>query len=180
MKRIICLIPVLLAVACAITSEVAIECDPAKRNFSVAYPAEWKQLNTREAFIISRDGPFSQYILFRQRHFSQPFPHTAKRLRKDMPALEAAEVVIDEMRSDPLVLDLRITETGPATVNRYEGFKILFTYGTKDGRTFNTVYYGFLHGDWLYSIRYNAASHAFTEKDLQDFDKVLNSFTCKG
>ena len=180
MKRMICLIPVLLIFACATTYETAVECDPAKRNFSVEFPSEWKQLNTKEVFIITREDPFSQYILFRQRHLSEPFPHTTKRLLRNMPALQAAEVVIDEMKSDPSVLNLEIAETGTVMVNTYPGFKIVFSYGIKEGHMFHTLYYGFIQGDWLYSIRYNAAPSAFSPKDVEDLNRVLNSFRCKG
>src|SRR3972149_10836887 len=115
MKRIICLIPVLLVLAtCATAYEVAIECDPEKRNFSVELPAGWKQLSSTEVFLITREDPFSQYILFRQRHVDERFPHTTKSLHRNMPPLEAADVVIDEMKKDPSVLNLEVTETAGA------------------------------------------------------------------
>ena len=180
MKRMICLIPVLLIVACATANETAVECDPAKRNFSVEYPAEWKQLNTKEVFIITREDPFSQYILFRQRHLTDPFPHTRRGFSRNMPPLEAAAVVIDEMKSDPSVLNLEVTETAPALVSSYPGFKLVFTYGISDGHRFKTIYYGLLQGDWFYSIRYNASPSAYSEKDVEDFGWVLKSFRCKG
>ena len=179
MKRIIWLMPVLLVWACA-TAQVAIECDPEKRNFSVEIPPGWKQLSSSEVFLITREDPYSQYILFRQRHIHEHFTHTTKRLYKNMPPLEAADVIIDEMKSDPSVLNLHVVQTATAVVGSYPGFKIVFDYGIKEGNSFSTIYYGFLQGDWLYSIRYNASPDAVAEQDAEDFQKVLKSFRCKG
>jgi hypothetical protein len=179
MKRIIWLMPVLLVWACA-TAQVAIECDPEKRNFSVEIPSGWKQLSSSEVFLITREDPYSQYILFRQRHINEHFPHTTKRFYKNMPPLEAADVIIDEMKRDPSVLNLHVMETAAAVVGPYPGFKVVFDYGIQEGYSFSTIYYGFLQGDWFYSIRYNVSPSAVCEQDVEDFQKVLKSFRCKG
>ena len=179
MKKIIWLMPVLLVWACA-TAQVAIECDPETRNFSVEIPEGWKQVNSSEVFLVTREDPYSQYILFRQRRMDEHFPHTTKRLYKNMASLEAADVIIDEMKNDPSVLNLHVMETAAAVVGSYPGFKIVFDYDIKEGYSFNTIYYGFIQGDWLYSIRYNASPSAACEQDVKDFQKILNSFRCKG
>ncbi|RJR47091.1 MAG: hypothetical protein C4576_10110 [Desulfobacteraceae bacterium] len=178
MKRIILLMPVLLVWACA-TAQVAVECDPERRNFSVEIPQGWEQIPSPEVFLITRKDPFEQYILFRQRHFNEPFPHAARRLHKGMPPLEIADVIIDEMKNDPSVVNLRVIETEAAAVGSYPGFKIIFDYGVKEGHSFSTIYYGFLRGDWLYSIRYNAAPDRVSQQDVADFHEVLKSFQCK-
>ncbi|RJR53966.1 MAG: hypothetical protein C4576_00865 [Desulfobacteraceae bacterium] len=179
MKRIIWVISVFLVSACA-TAQVAVECDPERRNFSVEIPPGWEQLTSSELFLITRKDPYEQYILFRQRHVNERFPHTAKRLHKGMAPLDVAGVIVDEMKSDPSVLNLQLIETEAALVGSYPGFKILFDYGVKEGHSFSTIYYGFLQGDWLYSIRYNASQNAVTEQDVADFHQVLKSFRCRG
>ena len=89
---------------------------------------------------------------------------------------EAAQVVVDEISCDQSVLDFQVMENTPARVNGYEGFMLLFTYKNRDGLTFKTIYYGFLRGEWYYSLRYNAATNYFSEKDVETFEKILNTF----
>ena len=89
---------------------------------------------------------------------------------------ETAEVILDEITSDRAVLNFQIVENFPAAVNGYDGFKLVFTYKTINGSKFKTLYYGFLQGDWFYSLRYNAADNRYSDKDVETFRRVLESF----
>jgi hypothetical protein len=52
----------------------------------------------------------------------------------------------------------------------------LFTYRDKKGSIFKTLYYGFISGDSLYNLRYNAAIRHYFEKDITTFEQILSSF----
>lgn len=145
-------------------------------HFSVQPPAKWIKLNIARHYMLTKEDPFSQYILVQQRHVDKPFDHTKRTLRKGILPPEAAQVILDEIILDQSVLNFRIIENLPALVNQYEGFKLIFTYGTKDGYQFKTVYYGFLQGDWFYSIRYNAAETKFSQDDVEAFEAVIRTF----
>ena len=99
-----------------------------------------------------------------------------KKIDKSMLPQEAAGVILDEITSDRAVLNFQILENLPAAVNGYNGFRLVFTYNTGGGHKFKTLYYGFLQGDWFYSLRYNAADGRYSNKDVETFKQVLESF----
>ena len=90
--------------------------------------------------------------------------------------LEAAEVIVDEISSDQFVQNFQVIENIPASINGHDGFQIVFTYKNKDGLRLKTIYYGFIVGEWFYAIRYTAANRHYFAKDLETFEKILNSF----
>ncbi len=147
------------------------------QNFSIQMPQEWHRLNTPRHVILTKDGPFSQYILVQQRHLSEPFKHTKRKFRQGMLPQEAAEVIVAEITSDRAVLDFEVIENLPARVSRFDAFRLVFTYRTTDGLKFKTIYYGVLPGDWYYGIRYNASDGCFSEKDIETFERFIRDFS---
>jgi hypothetical protein len=133
------------------------------------------RLDVEPYLLISRDGPFLQYILVQERPVDRPFGHTHKKVRRGMLPQEAAEVIIDEIFSDQKVLDFQVLENSPATIDQHEGFRLIFTYKNREGLKFRTVYYGALTGEYFYSIRYNAAERHYFDKDIEIFEEVLKS-----
>jgi hypothetical protein len=125
--------------------------------------------------MLTREGAFSQYILVQQRRVDKPFKHTEKRLNRCMSPQRAAEVIIDEIRSDNRVLFFHLSECVQTRVNQYKGFKIVYTYKEKDGLNFLTVFYGFLEGDCFYCLRYSVEVKKYNDEDMETFEKVLNS-----
>ena len=162
--------------ACAPWTKVGGLYEPASHNFSVNIPQGWMKLNTERYLFITRDGPFLQYMLIQERPIDKAFQNTKKRIKRGMLPQEAAEVIIDEIISDQLVLHFEVIENNPAIIDRYDGFRIVFTYKNRDGLRFQTIYCGFIVGEWFYSIRYTAAQRDYFEKDIETFHKVLDSF----
>jgi hypothetical protein len=121
-------------------------------------------------------GSFLQYVLVQQRPVGKPFKHTRKRFNKGMLPLETAEVILDEIGSDQLLLNFQVIENIPAKMNGHDGFRLVYTYKDKDGLELKTIYYGFITGEWFYNIRYTAAKRHYFEKDIETFGKILNSF----
>jgi hypothetical protein len=166
----------LLTTACAPLHQNGDATQAGAQNFSIQMPEQWHELNTPRHLMLTKDGPFSQYILVQQRHLSEPFKHTKRKFRQGMLPQEAAEVVVAEITSDRAVLDFEVIENLPAQVGRFDAFKLVFTYRTTDGLKFKTIYYGVLPGNWYYGIRYNASDKYFTEQDIETFERFINSF----
>ena len=146
------------------------------RGFSVDIPSHWMQLDTDRDLLLSRDGPFLQYILVQQSSVDRSFQNTKKRFREGMLPQEAAEVVVADMTSDRALRNFHLLASDPVCVDGHDGFRLVFTYQNPDGLTYKTIYYGFIAGGTYYSIRYNAAERHYFEKDLGTFQQVLGSF----
>jgi hypothetical protein len=173
MRATIFALSLLLLTGCAAAMHAH---ESAAQNCAVDIPAGWRQIPTNRYFMLTREGPFYQYALVQQRPVDRPFQHTKKRLKPDMLPQEAAEVLADEMLSDENLHNMKIIENAPAQVNGSQAFKLLFTYADPEGRIYKTVYYGFLQGDFLYSLRFTAASNEYFDRDLNTFDSMLQSF----
>lgn len=175
MKKVLW-ISLLFVTACASGFSTGGSPEKATQTYIVEPPEQWERLNSNKYLIFTRQGAFRQYILIQQRPVDKPFKHTKRKFDKGMLPQEAAGVVIDEIISDRTILNFKVIENSPAVVNQYDGFKVIFTYRTREGGAFRTIYYGFLQGDWFYSLRYNAAENDFSEADVQTFEEVLESF----
>jgi hypothetical protein len=176
MKRLLCLIFLFMASCASLGQPGNPSQSSSSCNFTLEFPKEWRKVTTGKYLMMTRDGAFSQYILVQQRHLDRPFSHTKKKIDKDMLPQEAAQVILDEMTSDRAVLNLQVLENLPAAVNGYNGFRLVFTYQLKGAHKFKTLYYGFLQGEWFYSLRYNAADGRYSDKDVETFRQVLESF----
>ena len=174
MKRFFYLLGLLLmaATACVSTGQQDVL-------YSVKLPDEWRKVDSDE-LMLTKDGPFNQYILVQQRSIEKPFIHTKRMLNKGMLPQEAAEVVLDEIASDRAVLNFEVIENTPAKLNRYDGFKVVFTYRTENGMGFKTIYYGFLKDNWFFNVRYNVSVNHESAQNLEAFQKVLKSFKLQG
>jgi hypothetical protein len=175
MKRFLWVFLLVFLTACATAGS-----SKAPDNLVVQMPEQWIKLNVSDCSMWSKDGPFEQYIFIQRRHVSQEFPHARKTLSPGMTPKEVSALFMQEIASDPSVLDLRILEKSLTKVNRYDGFKAVFTYRVKDGYKFKTMLYGFLLGEWFYGIRYNADVSKFTDEDVRTFEKMVKTFVIKG
>jgi hypothetical protein len=138
------------------------------------------KLRAEPDLLLSKDGPFLQYVLIQERSIDKPFGHTRKTLRRGMLAQEAAQLIIDEISSDRSIYDFRVIRNRPARINGHKGFEILFTHRNRDGLVLKTRYYGIIAGDWFYAIRYNAAERYYFDKDIEAFESILSSFELRG
>jgi hypothetical protein len=165
-----------LMTACACGGQLRGSPESNEQNFTVSIPEGWRKLNNVEYFMLTREGAFSQYILVQQRHVDKPFTHAEKRLNRYMSPQRAAEVILDEIRSDNRILFFHLSECVQTQINQYNGFKMIYTYKEKDGLNFLTVFYGLLEGDWFYCLRYSVEVKKYNDKDMETFEKVLDSF----
>lgn len=142
---------------------------------TIDIPRQWSRVKREGPLLITRDGAFRQYVLVQEIHVDRPFHHTGKRLKKGMLPQAAAEVIVDEIASDRAVLDFRLIENRPDVINDHEGFRLVFTYRTREGRPCRTLYYGFMKEEWFYSIRFNAVDPDLFQRDLAAFQKIKES-----
>jgi len=173
MRKLIIVLCLALFAGCAASQSTC------PQNFSAQLPEKWYQVNTPKFYILTKDGPFSQYILVQQRPIDKPFAHNQKTLSRGMSPQEVAEVFLDEMRNDEAVLNFRLVENRTTRVNQHEAFKLVFTYQDKDGLNFQTYMYGFLNQNWFYTLRYNADLTCYCNQDIEEFHKFVKSFKVK-
>lgn len=170
MKKLLIVFCLALFVGCATNQSSS------PQNFSAQLPEKWYQVNTPKFYILTKDGPYSQYILVQQRPIDKPFTHTQRSLSKGMSPQDVAAVFIDEMKSDEAVRNLRFIENRVTRVNQHDAFKLVFTYEDKDGLKFQTFMYGFLNENWFYTLRYNADLSFYCNRDIEEFHKFVRSF----
>jgi hypothetical protein len=145
-------------------------------DFSVDIPDGWWKPEYTSKYLLTKDGPYLQYVLIQQRPLNKPFRNTKKKIRGGMLPQEAAGIIIDELASDRYLMNFSVIENAPATVDGHAGFKILFIYKDKKGSQFKTLYYGFISGNSFYNLRYSAAARHYFDKDIADFEQIVSSF----
>ena len=139
-------------------------------------PAGWMRSNTiQDALLITRDGVLFQYITVQRIQIDKSLPNTKKKFANHMLPQEVAEVELDNARSNPNVTHFELIENVPVDVDRQPGFKLVYTYRTKEGLKFKRVHYGFLLGEWVYRIQYQAPEQYYFDRDLSVFEQVRTS-----
>jgi hypothetical protein len=170
------LICLLFLFSCAsVTQERSLE-DLPDSNFSVKVPQGWWKPEYTNKYLITKEGPFLQYVLIQQRQLDKAFKFTGKKIKSGMLPQEAAAIIIDELASDRNLNNFSIIENAPAVIDGHDGFKILFTYKDKKGSKFKTLYYGFVSDDSFYNLRYCAAMRHYFERDIAAFEQIIGSF----
>jgi hypothetical protein len=145
-------------------------------NYVVEIPQGWMKYDSGATVMISRDGPYLQYVLLQERPLNQPFRHTRKRLTDDMLPHEMAQVIIDDLSSDRAVKNLMVIDNAPTVVDGYDAFRLIYSYQTAQGLSMKTAYYGFLHDHTYYSLRFTAPQRHYFEQDIQTFESILSNF----
>jgi hypothetical protein len=134
------------------------------------------RLNKSESLLTTRDGILLQNIHIRRQYIEKPFLHTKRSFEKGMLPQEVAEVILDDLSSNPQILNFEIVENAPAEIAENPGFRFVFTHQSKDGLRFKSVFYGFMANEWVYTIEYTAPQRYYFDKDLETFEKVVKSF----
>lgn len=109
------------------------------------WPSEWMTFRPAERdeeadkegmlLLLSKDGFNLQTITLTKHALEKEFKHTQKKLTNGMLPQEVAEVVLDNVRANPQVVDLQIVQSGPAMVAGTPGFTLTYTYREKSGLT---------------------------------------------
>jgi hypothetical protein len=177
MKKLTVLVMLIFLAGCASTwKQAGGRHESSSHNFVVEIPQGWMELNSTDYLLISKDGPFLQYMFAQRRPVDQPFQHGKMRMQKGITPQEAAKVLLDEIGSDQSLYGLEVTEQSSVEIGGRQGFRIQFSYENQTGPRIKTIYYGFLAGEWFYNIRYSAAERYYFDKDLETFDKFVRNF----
>ena len=143
--------------------------------WSIAAPEGWMHLSLPESEMLTKDGPYLEYILVQSRPLAKRFRFTKQVLDPGMLPHEAAQLIIDNLRSDPRFRGFQLLASEPAVAADRAGFKLTYSYVDKYGVTMKTIYYGVLLPDQFFTIRYSAARRHYFEQELPTFETVLCS-----
>ncbi len=125
--------------------------------------------------MLSKDGPYLEYILIQSRPLAQGFRFTRQKLDPDMLPHEAAQLITDNMRSDPMIRQWRLLASEPAMVGGHSGFRLTYSYQDPNGVTTKTIYYGVILSNQFFNLRYTAAQRYYFDKELPAFNQVVDS-----
>jgi hypothetical protein len=143
--------------------------------WSIASPDGWMHLSTQESEMLSKDGPYLEYILIQSRPLAQGFRFTNQKLSPDMLPHEAAQLIADNMRSDPLIRQFRLLASEPAMVGGQPGFRLIYSYRDQYGVETKTIYYGVILPNLFFNLRYTATQRHYFDKELPAFNEVFDS-----
>jgi hypothetical protein len=143
--------------------------------WSVAAPDEWMRLSTSAYDMLSKDGPYLQYILIQGRPLGKPFQYTQRKLEAAMLPHEAAQVIANDLSADPHLKSFKLLSSEPAWTGGYLGFKLAYTYLDQQNVRIQSIYYGVILSDLFFNIRYTAARRFYFAKDLETFEQVRQS-----
>jgi hypothetical protein len=179
MRRTIALCCLMALTLCGCATWVAVggTYRESSRNYEVDLPHGWRKYNvSKDALLITRDGLSLQFIRISRVALDKEMPHTKKKFSKGMLPQEAAEVVTDNFLSAPNIMAQDVLANAPADIDGHPGFRVEFTYKTKNGLTKNAIVYGFLTGEWYCELRYDPPKRHYFKKDLSTFEEVKQSF----
>jgi hypothetical protein len=147
------------------------------QNFKAEFPQGWRKFNlSKDDVLITKDGLSLQFIRISRSPIDKKLQHTEKKFTKGMLPQEAAELVIQNFRSNSDIMNQLVLVNNPAEIGGYPGFNIVVTFQTKQGLTKQSNVYGFLTGDSYYEILYQAPKRYYFTKDESDFEKVKDTF----
>ncbi len=172
-----------IAIACLLLAG----CDPwvpvegefksSAHNFTVDVPPNWKCFRPEKgAVLFTVDGRALEFIRISRAATDKPLPHAKRKFAAGMLQEEAAELIIDDLRSNPQLLNQRIVENMPDQLGGHNGFKVVYTYRTKGGLNKKGIIYGLLMEPWCYQLTYEAAERHYFAKELPAFARVKDSF----
>jgi hypothetical protein len=171
------LLLIIFLTGCATWVQVGGNYETSSHNFKTELPDGWRKYNPdKSRVLITKDGFTLQWISVSRTPIDKKLAFTQKQISKQMLPQEAAEVVIDNFRSNPKIFNLQIIENNPALIGGYAGFKIVYQYQTEKGLTKKGVYYCSLVDEWCYKIIYVAPARHYYSKDLPALEKVKASF----
>lgn len=180
MKKIVVPWLLMLAIGCAPWVRVGGLYKSDGHQYAIHLPDGWMRWNRGDNLVITRDGLLLQQITVIRLSVDDPLKHTKKKLTKAMLPQEVAEVILDDIATDREVLDFRLEENKPAKIGGLPGFRAVFHFKNKEGLRLTTIYYGCLKETWFYGISYTAASRYYFDKDVEVFEKMVETFQWTG
>jgi PsbP-like protein len=150
-------------------------------DFTVELPEGWVRENRNDYIRMTRDGFLLQSIYIgRTRVDEFELQYTKKKLTKGMLPQEVAEVLLDNMASNPAMNNLEVKENKPTKISGKRAAKIIVLYKNKDGLKLKTISYRLVMDEWLYTISYTAPLRYYFDRDVKAFEKIVTHFQLHG
>jgi hypothetical protein len=149
----------------------------AEHQFETELPLSWRRMqSTREGLILTRDGLSLQALKISRNPLDKEFQFTKRKLHKGMLNQEVAEVVIDNLRSNQSISNFEILENVPVELSGYPGFKIVYSFQTKENLKKSGIYYGSLVNQWQYYLFFEAPARHYFSRDQASFEQIKKTF----
>jgi hypothetical protein len=146
---------VLFATGCAAWETVGGRYESSDFRFSVDLPKGWhRHVPTKDSLLITRDGLLLQHIQIGRYQLDKVPLVTKRRLNGGMFPVEVAEVIIDDFRSNQLMLNFSVLSNRPILVGGYPGFRVTYSYQFKDNLRRMGIYDGALVGESYFFVKY--------------------------
>lgn len=126
-------------------------------------------------FMATRDGFGLQTMRLNKRPLDGEFKYTQKKLSATMLPQEVAAIFLDDIRSHPDIVELKIVENGPATLAGSQGFRANYTYRSKSGLLRQAVTYGCIDKGMLITLGFDAPKRHYFSLDLPTFEQVKDT-----
>jgi PsbP-like protein len=150
-------------------------------DFSVELPEGWVRENRNDYIHMTRDGfPLQSIYIGRTRVDELELKYTKKKLTKGMLPQEVAEVLLDNMASNPAMKNLEVKENKPTKISGKRAAKIIVMYENQDGLKLKTISYRLVMDEWLYTISYTAPQRYYFDRDVKTFEKIVANFRFLG
>ncbi|WP_242393124.1 hypothetical protein [Anaeromyxobacter oryzisoli] len=144
--------------------------------FALDLPRDWMMLNQVEnGLVATRDGFNLQTVRVRKMKFGADLPHTKKKVSKGMDPQALAEVLLDDLRTDPSANAIKVLETRPETIAGKRGFRTTVGFRDGHGLRFKAVLCGVIAEGRAWQITYVAPARYYFDRDLPTFDSALGS-----
>jgi hypothetical protein len=170
---------IILIAGCATWSKTAGNYTNTSEQFSADLPWGWMMHKGKE-LILTKDGIFLENIVIKRKNAEDKLLYTKKKFVEGMLPEEIAEIELDEMRCNANIGNLEVIENSPVEISGIKGFKLVYTFANEDGLKKKTIHYGFGHKEWVYEISYTATQWNYYDKELDAFNKLVESFKFLG
>ena len=133
------------------------------------------RLSTAQSEMLSTDGPYLQYILIKSKPLQQGFRYTRRKLEASMLPHEAAQLIIDNLKADPMIHRFELIDNKPIVLDGREGFRLVYAYRDANDVEMKTIYYGVLFADRFFNLRYTATRRHYFSAQRPAFDRLVTS-----
>lgn len=147
------------------------------QGFEVDLPQGWYQAReVGDALLVTKESLSLQFIRIERVSVEDQLPHSKKKFTARMPANDAADIEVQDLRASPDLFNFELLDNNPGSIGGKQGFKLVYTWKTKDGLRLNRVQNGLVDGKWVYRLIYQAAARYYFDHDLATFERVQESF----
>jgi len=145
------------------------------QNISVRLPDDWMLSGREDILLLTRDGVLLQNVIVATIGVDDELKYTKKKFNRGMLPLEQAEVVLDNMASDPDRTGFKVLSKKPAKVDGHDAFRAEISFKDEDGLLYKGIMYGFMQNNWFYLVRYVAPNRFYFSRDQDKFEDIVKS-----